>query len=70
MLRDQLIVDHQSHLLQAADRGHFLMSILRRHRVIVAIEANQREGIGLGRFHPPRFKGRLWQRQQRRLLLS
>lgn len=29
MLRDKLIVDHQSNILQAANRDHFLMSILR-----------------------------------------
>ena len=44
-------------VLDAADHGHLVMGIGRRHRVVVAVEAHERERVGMALGDPAGLEG-------------
>ncbi len=68
MLRDEPVLEHESHLM---DRGHerdFAMRVLHRDRILIVIKPHQRLRIDGAVIDSPRLEGLLGQRQKRRLV--
>ena len=53
---DALATDHQNHLLDSAHYGDLMMGKGRGHRVVVAVEPNERQRIGMPRLDTARLK--------------
>ena len=56
MLGDDMTVCDDPHAIERTDGGYFTMGVLRWHAVVVPIEPDQRQAVGLRRPDTPRLE--------------